>query len=393
MGARHLHFLLFLTLIFCACDNGDTTPVPVVLSAPKATITLVDDPFNNGNGSDLLVAFNKGSDETLISEYRVMVVKNENAGSFNLTSAEALPDSRYVAVIPNGNDQEVSLSASLMDADGASIQEGRPYVIFVLSVADGDNATINSLSAVSSPIELAQHAIKITYMGNMGFVISDGSKQVIIDGLHGNLTGWYQVAQTALNDLQSGRAPFGPSDIAMTTHAHTDHYTIPAINSFLASNINAQYLSPPQARGGINGSRVASLTPALHTSEIFTHNDITVEVLHAHHFDQFGNDFSGVQNYMYVVEIGGLKVLHMGDVRYSAANLSPFNLKEKGIDIVIIPTFNTLISMGNNDLIRDQVNPKHIIATHLQSTTAVSAVQLTFPEADVFTLPLGFKRY
>ncbi|MCE7990558.1 MAG: hypothetical protein HEP71_01205 [Roseivirga sp.] len=393
MRTRHIHYLLFIPFIFCACDSGDGNPVPAELSAPKATITLVDDPFNNGDGSDLLVAFNKGSDETLISEYRIMVVKNENAGSFNLTSAEALPDSRYVAVTPNGNDQEVSLSANLMDADGTTIAEGRPYVVFILSVADGDQATLNSLSTVSSAIELAQHAIKITYMGNMGFLISDGSKQVIIDGLHGNLTRWYQVPQTALNNLQSGRAPFGPSDIAMTTHAHSDHYAIPAINTYLASNINGQYLAPPQARSGINGSRVASLSPVLHTSEVFTHNDIRVEVLHAYHFDQFGNDFSGVENYMYVVEIGGLKVLHMGDVRYSAANLSPFNLKDKGIDVVIIPTFNTLISMANNDLIKDQIDPKHIIATHLQSTTAVSTVQLAFPQADVFTLPLGFKRY
>lgn len=196
-----------------------------------------------------------------------------------------------------------------------------------------------------------------------------------------------------MNNLQSGRAPFGPSDIAMTTHGHGDHYSIPAINTFLASNNNAQYLAPPQARSGINGSRVVNLTPALHESEVFTHNEIEVEVLHAHHFDQFGNDFSGVENYMYIVQIGGLKVLHMGDVRYSEANLSPFNLKDKGIDIVIIPTFNTLINMSNSDLIKDQINPRHIIATHLQSTTAISAVQLAFPEAEVFTLPLGFKRY
>lgn len=389
-----LTLLLLFSLFFWACDSGDGEPVPAVLNAPTVAITLVDDLTNQGNASDLQVTFNKGADETLISAYRIIVVKNENAGTFTLSSAEALTETSYESVTPNGNDREVTLRSALTDADGTAIVEGKAYVVFVLSMADGVKATLNSLSGVSQPIELAQHAIKITYMGNMGFVISDGNKQVIIDGLHGNLTGWYQVPQTALNNLQSGRAPFGASDIAMTTHGHGDHYSIPAINSFLVSNANAMYLAPPQARSGISGNQVADLNIELHEEQLFSHNNIEVEILRGYHFNpSTGHDFSGVENYMYIVHIGNLKVLHMGDLRYTEANLTPFNLKDRGIDIVIIPTFSNLIDASHNDLIKAQVNPRHIIATHLQSTTPVSTVRFAFPEADVFTLPLGFKRY
>lgn len=396
MKLKVVLFSLSLVLVLVACGgdepSGDDLPMQNV-SAPAATITLFDDPTNNGDATDAFVSFNRGSDETLIDEYRVFLVKTENSAAFSLSTAESVAAGRFLAVSPNGSNQEVTFNTGITDADGDAIAEDQPYTAFVLSVADGVNATLNRLSTGSASLTLAQTSIKITYMGNMGFVITDGDKQVIIDGLHGNLNGWYQVPPTAMTDLQAGRAPYGPSDIAMCTHAHGDHLSNAAVNSFLAANSGARFLAPPQARSGISSSRAESLNTALHESEIFIHNEVEVEVLHAHHFDQFGNDFSGVENYMYIVNIGGMKVLHMGDVRYSANNLSPFDLGAKDIDIVIIPTFNTLVSAANNTLIMDQISPDHIIATHLQTSTVVSTVQVAFPQADVFNTPLGFKRY
>ena len=228
----------------------------------------------------------------------------------------------------------------------------------------------------------------------MGVVISDGTKQVIIDGLHTNGTGWYQADENNLNALIRGNAPWGSTDILMTTHNHGDHFSPSQVNSFMSSNLNALLIAPPQARGSIsNSSRTSQINPAMLQSETVVHNEIEVEVLNLRHFDQFGNDFSGVQNYAYIVNIGDKKVMHVGDAFYSTTNFSSFDLKSKGIDVLIIPTFNTLISSANRDILMTNINPKNIIAAHLQTSTSISSVKTIYPGATIFTEKGASKRY
>ena len=95
------------------------------------------------------------------------------------------------------------------------------------------------------------------------------------------------------------------------------------------------------------GSRVVSVTPDRGTQETVTVNGVTIDVLHFRHFDQFGNDFSDVENYGFVVHLGGKRILHVGDVHYGVSNFEPFGLADVGIDVVILPTFNTLLSSMN----------------------------------------------
>ena len=123
--------------------------------------------------------------------------------------------------------------------------------------------------------------------------------------------------------------------------------------------------------------------------------DVLIEVLHLRHFNQFGNDFSTVENYGFIVHMGGLKVFHVGDVRYSPATFSPFGLDEEGIDVVIIPAFNTLLSPTNASVINSFVAPANVLALHFQTaaTNNEAAQARSIFGADTFTTPLEFIRY
>lgn len=125
------------------------------MAASGASNVMGSDIDDNSNGTDLEVSFDAGTNENTINEYRIMVVKNNNVGSFNLPAAQAVAMANYTAVTPNGNATYTQAMASAAnDVNGDPIQNGQPYRIFVMSEADGNNANADSLSLPSDTVTL-----------------------------------------------------------------------------------------------------------------------------------------------------------------------------------------------------------------------------------------------
>ncbi|MCD9022567.1 copper amine oxidase N-terminal domain-containing protein [Cohnella silvisoli] len=163
---------------------SNNSSYPNVLSAASSSITLsntrvsavtnlyVSDVSDNGNGQDLRVAFTKAADESSINHYRIFVVRDVNASGFNLASANAITDGNYytTAYKTGGNISQV-LSSSARDVNGAYIQNGVSYRIFVLSVGGGNSAGTNALSQASSAITLTASnvsAVTNVYISDVG---------------------------------------------------------------------------------------------------------------------------------------------------------------------------------------------------------------------------------
>ncbi|GIQ70254.1 copper amine oxidase N-terminal domain-containing protein [Xylanibacillus composti] len=119
-----------------------------------ATITNVQDTSAPGGQLGLTVNFTKAGNEQQIAYYAVMVVPAANASNFNLAAANAVPASRYTTVSKTGGNLAVTLPASATDVDGNALRGGIPYRVFILSIADGRTATVNSLSLPSNEITL-----------------------------------------------------------------------------------------------------------------------------------------------------------------------------------------------------------------------------------------------
>ena len=120
-------------------------------TSPATDIT-VSDISDNHNGSDMQIGFTRISDESLASEYRIMVVKSVNAASFDLAAAEAV-NTNFTSV-NTGTTEVITLSDNAADTDGDLITEDVPYKIFILTIADGTNSNINALSDGSDEIIL-----------------------------------------------------------------------------------------------------------------------------------------------------------------------------------------------------------------------------------------------
>lgn len=131
---------------------GDMTSAPV--EAVGASAIVGADVDENSTGADLEVTFTASTDESTLSEYRIIAVENSSAATFDLASAEALTATAYVSVAPNASANYTELLTGITDSDGNAITIEVPYKLFVLGIADGTNATINVLSSSAATVTL-----------------------------------------------------------------------------------------------------------------------------------------------------------------------------------------------------------------------------------------------
>ena len=151
---KKLLLTLLSTIVILGCNDDDNPPPPAEVSAPVVSGIEVMDITRVADGLGMQITFNRVGDESLISEYRVFVVKSSAQAAFDLAKAESVSTGNYTKREADGTNKVITLDESSTDSDGAALAESTPYVVFVLSVADGVKATINALSSVSSIITL-----------------------------------------------------------------------------------------------------------------------------------------------------------------------------------------------------------------------------------------------
>lgn len=127
---------------------GPSSAIVLSSSAVQAVSSVgVTDISDYGDGRDLQVAFNKPTNESNISHYRIFVVKANDVSSFNVTKASGLSSSYYTYAAKTGGNQSVTLSSGARSTDGSLVVKGQSYRIFVLSAGTGGTYALSSASA------------------------------------------------------------------------------------------------------------------------------------------------------------------------------------------------------------------------------------------------------
>lgn len=134
-----------------------------VNTATSPVITQVKDNSDYGDGRDIQVSFNRSSDESKVANYRVFVVRNSVASSFNLSTASNLSSSLYYTVNKTGNNITTTLPSSMKDTSGYNVTNLQDYRIFVMAVGNQQNGYTNALSASSN-------VLRLTTTGNAGVI-------------------------------------------------------------------------------------------------------------------------------------------------------------------------------------------------------------------------------
>jgi L-ascorbate metabolism protein UlaG (beta-lactamase superfamily) len=139
-------------------------------------------------------------------------------------------------------------------------------------------------------------------------------------------------------------APASENDILLTTHGHQDHFNPGFIADFPGEQLFIR--SGELSTGDVSITGIASA----HTA-----------------FDSETYPEEGGSNYIYVIEIGGMRIAHLGDI--GQEELTAEQLEALGeVDIALTQFVNSYSQMDMTNLkgfnLMEQLKPKLIIPTH-----------------------------
>jgi len=218
--------------------------------------------------------------------------------------------------------------------------------------------------------------LSIKYIANEGVLISSGEKTILIDGLHREYKPAYLFPPAdLLQSLETAQKPYDKINLLLVSHVHLDHFHPQSIGLYLKNNPQSNFVSSEQATGEIAKnfadyekikSRIRPVSYEWKKTVEFNENGVKIKFLSLRHANP---QFISIQNLGHLIEIGGRKLLHIGDADMTAENFSVFNLSKENIDIAFIPYWFLLSEEGRR-LVKEQFNPKQIIAVHISPNEA-----------------------
>jgi L-ascorbate metabolism protein UlaG (beta-lactamase superfamily) len=237
-------------------------------------------------------------------------------------------------------------------------------------------------------------ALTVRYIANEGVLIASGGKQILIDGLHREYQPAYLFPPPEMQALlENARAPYDKIDLLLVSHIHLDHFHAESVGLYLKNNPRSVFTSSGQAVDEVRkgfagqekiGSQIRPVTHEWRKSVDMELDGIKIKFLGLRHG---GESLKDIQNLGHVIEIGGKKLLHIGDADMTAENFSAFKLAQEKIDIAFIPYWY-LISRDGRALVKEQFNPTTNFAVHIPPAEAediTAQLNRDLPAAIAFT--------
>ena len=254
-----------------------------------------------------------------------------------------------------------------------------------------------SVAVARVSVSHAQEGVTITFLANEGVLLSSGTRKVLIDGLFRKYeTGYAIPADSTQAALERAEAPFDGVSLILVTHRHGDHFHPAPVAAHLRANPRATLLTSQQVTDSLRRHltpdelrspriRARTTPPGTRRREIV--DGVAVELLGLPHG---GRRHRQVEHLGYVVELGGRRILHVGDTDVSEATFAPFRLDTARIDIALLPAW-MMTSEEGRQVINRWIRPRQAVAFHVGSDDAVEttrAVRGAMPEAITFSQSL-----
>lgn len=214
-----------------------------------------------------------------------------------------------------------------------------------------------------------KQSYKITYISNAGVMLEFDDKKILIDGLCNSVMPIFKNPPVKIRkQIILGIHPFNNIDIMLFTHHHSDHFDSKSTIEFLKRNENTTIISTHEAILKINSrlsdkesSRLIKPNLDLGSIENVEVNGVNIQTISMIHE---GKEYADVQNFAYLIDVNGKKILHVGDAKPIEENYINLNLIHKNIDLLIVPFPYVGIPAGRQ-VIEKYIKPKKIAAIHL----------------------------
>jgi len=214
--------------------------------------------------------------------------------------------------------------------------------------------------------------VTITQLANEGVILADGgSARVMIDGMVVEPYSVYGGLAEEYSDLFFQAAgPFAGIQLALVSHQHHEHNQPDAACQFLQVSTATQFVSSAQVmdlmrekcRQFITTSpRVRIIDPQYDHAEVIQVGNTKVTAFLLSH--GAGKD-AGLQNFAHLVEIGGLRVLDVGDAAMAPEDFARAGVDTMNVDVALIPFLYFQPGPGG-DIVRRFLDAPHQIAVHI----------------------------
>lgn len=221
--------------------------------------------------------------------------------------------------------------------------------------------------------------IKVTYIANMGFMVSSASKTVLIDALFDEGFGSYALpSKQIVKKINQLDKPFNSVDLMLVTHDDGDHFSTSMMAEYLTKNKKAKVVCSKKVFSKlkenkdikVDSSRIVGITPELYNSVDTNVNGIEIKILRLRHSGRDGR----TENLGFLFDLDGIKVLHVGDATGSVwkgavvSGIEEFDsigIKNMQIDVAILNRGSLWgIDAPGIEIIEKYIKPKHIILGH-----------------------------
>lgn len=248
-----------------------------------------------------------------------------------------------------------------------------------------------------------QSEVHITYVANAGFLISSRSAKVLIDGCHSGGLDEYEFPRGAnLRSIQTASGPFADVDVILASHLHVDHFDAASVAAHLQANETTVFVSGSEMvdrvervlaeSDRIDAAESAALRLRRAAYEMSPHRervelgDISVELFRLDH-GGYPRPRYRLQNLGHIIEIGGARLLHVGDADMSLQNFYSYALHRDPVDLAFIPFWYLKDPLGRK-IVRDLIAPRQVVAMHIPPANwkkEVSEIREHFPDVIVFS--------
>lgn len=225
--------------------------------------------------------------------------------------------------------------------------------------------------AMSLPLQTLAD-VTITQLANEGVLLDDGrSTRVMIDGMVVESYSVYAgLPETLHPSFYQATDSFAGIDLALVSHQHHDHnQPIHACRFMQASRATVLYSSTQVMdlmrekcrEFTLTSPRIKLINPEYDRPEVLQVKDARVSAFLLSHGR---GKYAILQNFGHLVEIGGMRVLHIGDAAMNATDFARAGVAEMGVDIALVPFWYFQPGPGG-DIVRRFLDAPNTIAVHI----------------------------
>lgn len=212
--------------------------------------------------------------------------------------------------------------------------------------------------------------LTLTYVANMGVLVSAGDTKVLVDALFERPNPEYRApAPETLDKIMKGEAPFDGVDLVLVTHDHPDHFDAGLAVRYLETRSEPVLAAPADAVEAMR--RAAADWPRIEPRIV----PVGLKVGEKRSLDVRGvpvmacrtlhsGDRDSPMNLMYLFELDSRRVWHEGDPNGRCEIFGAFGLKDARLDLAVVQFWYPL-EPNCARFLQEDLKAGHIALSHL----------------------------